>query len=300
MADLINGMMKNESHELRVQHLSEALPYIQKFTNKIFVIKYGGSALTDSKIAQSVIKDLVLLNSVNIKTVLVHGGGPEINEMLSKIGKEISFENGLRKTDSETLEIVEMVLSGKIQRRLVSMINCTGAKAIGLNGRDGRIIVAERLEGMPADNMVGQVKKLNLGLIYQLFDLGLIPVISSIAPNEVGEAFNINADTLCAEIAAELKAEKMILMTDVPGLLEDVKNPDSIISELTLKEAQAKIDKKEVSGGMIPKLECCINGLKKGVKEAIILNGLTDHSLLMETFTDKGSGTRISTQIQSL
>lgn len=298
MADLIKEMKRNESHELRVQHLSEALPYIQKFTNKIFVIKYGGSALTDSKIAQSVIKDLVLLNSVNIKTVLVHGGGPEINEMLSKIGKEISFENGLRKTDSETLEIVEMVLSGKIQRRLVSMINCTGAKAIGLNGRDGRIIVAERLEGMPADNMVGQVKKLNLGLIYQLFDLGLIPVISSIAPNEAGEAFNINADTLCAEIAAELKAEKMILMTDVPGLLEDVKNPDSLISELSLKEAQFKIDKKEVSGGMIPKLECCINGLKKGVKEAIILNGLTDHSLLMETFTDKGSGTRISTQTQ--
>lgn len=294
MADLINEMIKNESHELRVQHLSEALPYIQKFTNKIFVIKYGGSALTDSKIAQSVIKDLVLLNSVNIKTVLVHGGGPEINEMLSKIGKEICFENGLRKTDSETLEIVEMVLSGKIQRRLVSMINCTGAKAIGLNGRDGRIIVAERLEGMPADNMVGQVKHLNLGLIYQLFDLGLIPVISSIAPNEVGEAFNINADTLCAEIAAELKAEKMILMTDVPGLLEDVKNPDSLISELSLKEAQSKIDKKEVSGGMIPKLECCINGLKKGVKEAIILNGLTEHSLLMETFTDKGSGTRVS------
>jgi acetylglutamate kinase len=294
MADLINEMIKNESHELRVQHLSEALPYIQKFTNKIFVIKYGGSALTDSKIAQSVIKDLVLLNSVNIKTVLVHGGGPEINEMLSKIGKEISFENGLRKTDSETLEIVEMVLSGKIQRRLVSMINCTGAKAIGLNGRDGRIIVAERLEGMPADNMVGQVKKLNLGLIYQLFDLGLIPVISSIAPNEIGEAFNINADTLCAEIAAELKAEKMILMTDVPGLLEDVKNPDSLISELSLNDAQAKIDKKEVSGGMIPKLECCINGLKKGVKEAIILNGLTEHSLLMETFTDKGSGTRVS------
>lgn len=284
----------NQSHKARLQHLSEALPYMQKFTNKIFVIKYGGSALTDQRIAESVIKDLVLLNSVNIKVVLIHGGGPEINQMLDKIGKEVSFENGLRKTDDETLEIVEMVLSGKIQRRLVSLINCTGAKAIGLNGRDGRIVIAERLKGASDDNMVGQVKELNLELIHQLFDLDLIPVISSIAPNEAGVAFNINADTLCSEIAAELKAEKMILMTDVPGLLEDIKNNDSLISELTVKEAQDKIKSKAVSGGMIPKLECCIKGVTQGVKEAIILNGLTEHSLLLETFTDKGSGTRIS------
>jgi acetylglutamate kinase len=286
--------LKQENHELRVRYISEALPYIQKYTNKTFVIKYGGSALTDVKIAQSVIKDLVLLNSVNIKTVLVHGGGPEINQMLDKIGKEISFENGLRKTDNETLEIAEMVLSGKIQRRLVSLINCTGAKAIGLNGRDGRIVTAERLDGAAADNMVGQVKELNLELIHQLFDLDLIPVISSIAPNEKGEAFNINADTLCAEIAAELNAEKMILMTDVSGLMQDLEDPNSVISELSVKEAQKQIDSKKVTGGMIPKLECCINGIKKGVQEAIILNGLTDHSLLIETFTDKGSGTRIS------
>lgn len=282
-----------QSHELRVKYLSEALPYIQKFTNKIFVIKYGGSALTDVSIAQSVIKDLVLLNSVNIKTVLVHGGGPEINQMLDKVGKEIAFENGLRKTDTETLEIAEMVLSGKIQRRLVSLINCTGAKAIGLNGRDARIVVAKQLEGADADNKVGEVKELNLELIHQLFDLDLIPVISSIAPNEQGEAFNINADTLCAEIAAELKAEKMILMTDVSGVLQDVQNPDSIISELSIAEAKNKIASKEITGGMIPKLQCCINGISKGVKEAIILNGLTEHSLLLETFTDKGSGTRV-------
>jgi acetylglutamate kinase len=282
-----------QSHELRVKYLSEALPYIQKFTNKIFVIKYGGSALTDVSIAQSVIKDLVLLNSVNIKTVLVHGGGPEINQMLDKVGKEIAFENGLRKTDTETLEIAEMVLSGKIQRRLVSLINCTGAKAIGLNGRDARIVVAKQLEGADADNKVGEVKELNLELIHQLFDLDLIPVISSIAPNEQGEAFNINADTLCAEIAAELKAEKMILMTDVSGVLQDVQKPDSIISELSIAEAKNKIASKEITGGMIPKLQCCINGISKGVKEAIILNGLTEHSLLLETFTDKGSGTRV-------
>ena len=286
--------MSQENHELRVKHLAEALPYIQKFTNKVFVIKYGGSALTDVNIAQSVIKDLVLLNSVNIKTVLVHGGGPEINQMLDKIGKEVSFENGLRKTDSETLEVAEMVLSGKIQRRLVSLINCTGAKAIGLNGRDARIVTAERHKDAQEGNMVGQVKELNLDLIHQLFDLDLIPVISSIAPNESGEAFNINADTLCAEIAAELGAEKMILMTDVSGLLEDVDKADSLISELSVKDAQGKIKSGAVSGGMIPKLECCINGINKGVKEAIILNGLTDHSLLIETFTDKGSGTRIS------
>ena len=285
--------MSEDLAKLRVQYLSEALPYIQKFTNKIFVIKYGGSALTDVNIAQSVIKDLVLLNSVNIKTVLIHGGGPEINQMLDKVGKEVSFENGLRKTDAETLEVVEMVLSGKIQRRLVSLINCTGARAIGLSGRDARIVTAKRHTDAADDNMVGEVESLNLDLVHQLFDLGLIPVISSIAPDEAGNAFNINADTLCSEIAAELKAEKMILMTDVPGLLEDVNKPESLISEIALKDAQKLIDSKKITGGMIPKLECCINGIKKGVHEAIILNGLTEHSLLNETFTDKGSGTRV-------
>lgn len=277
----------------RVHHLSEALPYIQKYTGKIFVIKYGGSALKDQAISQSTINDLVLLNSVGIKTILVHGGGPEINDMLGKLGMEVKFENGLRSTDSKTMEVVEMVLHGKVQRRLVTMINCAGARAIGLSGRDGRIVVAKHHSNASAENMVGEVNHTNLKLIYQILELGLIPVISSIAPDENGNAYNINADTMCSAIAIDMKAEKMILMTDTPGILRDKNNPGSLISELNINEANKLIQEQIVIGGMIPKTECCIEAIKNGVKEAIILNGLVEHSLLLEVFTDAGSGTRI-------
>lgn len=278
----------------RVQHLAEALPYIQKYEGKVFVIKYGGSALTDQVISKSTIKDLVLLNSVGIKVILVHGGGPEINELLTKLGKEIKFENGLRTTDKETMEVVEMVLHGKVQRRLVTMINCTGAKAIGLSGRDGRIMVARRHADAKAGNMVGEVKSSNLDLIHHILNLGMIPVISSIAPDENGNAYNINADTMCAELAIGMKASKMMLMTDTLGILADKNKPESLITELNLEQAKKLIANKTVDGGMIPKTECCIKALENGVNEAIILNGLNEHSLLLEVFTNHGSGTRIS------
>lgn len=277
----------------RVKILSEALPYIQKFHSKIFVIKYGGSALTNPDIEKSTIKDLVLLNSVGIKVVLTHGGGPEINQMLTKIGKEIKFENGLRHTDTETMEIVEMVLHGKIQRRIVSSINCAGARAIGLSGRDGRIMVAERDSRIAEGNMVGEIKTTNLALIHEVFKLGLIPVISSIAPNEAGEAFNINADTMAAELAIGLQADKLILMTDIQGILADKNNPDSLIKEMNLETAKGLESKGIIQGGMIPKTDCCIKAIENGVKEAIILNGLKEHSLLLETFTNEGAGTLI-------
>ncbi len=277
----------------RLQHLSEALPYIQKYTGKVFVVKYGGAALTNKAISESTIKDLVLLNSVGIKVILVHGGGPEINELLTKLGKEIKFENGLRTTDPETMEVVEMVLHGKVQRRLVTMINCAGARAIGISGRDGRIVVAQRHAGASDDNMVGDIKSANLKLVYQILDLGLIPVISSIAPDEQGNAYNINADTMTAELAVGMGAEKMLLMTDTPGVLRDKNDKSSLISELSLTKASELITEKKVDGGMIPKLECCIKAVKNGVEEAIILNGLVEHSLLLEVFTDQGSGTRI-------
>lgn len=280
------------SHE-RVHHLAEALPYIQKYENKIFVIKYGGSALTNQIVSESTIKDLVLLNSVGIKVILVHGGGPEINEMLTKVGKEIKFENGLRTTDKETMEVVEMVLHGKVQRRLVTMINCSGAKAIGLSGRDGRIMIAERHASAKDGNMIGDIKSSNLELIHQILELGMIPVISSIAPDEEGNAYNINADTMCAELAIAMNACKMMLMTDAPGILQDKDDPASLITELDLKEARKLIQDKVVNGGMIPKTECCIKAIDNGVAEAIILNGLNEHSLLLEVFTDLGSGTRI-------
>lgn len=277
----------------RVHHLAEALPYIQKYTDKVFVIKYGGSALKDKAISQSTIKDLVLLNSVGIKTILVHGGGPEINEMLDKLGMEVKFENGLRTTDTKTMEIVEMVLHGKVQRRLVTMINCAGARAIGLSGRDGRIVVAKHHHSASAENMIGEVDHTNLKLIYQILDLGLIPVISSIAPDENGNAYNINADTMCSAIAVGMQADKMILMTDTPGILRDKNDTKSLISELSINEAQKLIKDQTIIGGMIPKAECCIEAIEHGVKEAIILNGLVEHSLLLEVFTDAGSGTRI-------
>ncbi len=277
----------------RVKILAEALPYIQKFHSKIFVIKYGGSALTNPDIERSTIKDLVLLNSVGIKVVLTHGGGPEINQMLTKIGKEIKFENGLRHTDAETMEIVEMVLHGKVQRRIVTSINCAGARAIGLSGRDGRIMVAERDPSIEEGNLVGEIKQTNLALIHEVFKLGLIPVISSIAPNESGIAFNINADTMAAELAIGLKADKLILMTDTPGILRDKNDTNSLIKELNLEEAKSLKVNGVVAGGMIPKTDCCIKAVESGVKEAVILNGLKEHSLLLETFTDEGSGTLI-------
>lgn len=280
--------------ETRVQHLSEALPYIQKYSGKIFVVKYGGSALQDEEMAKLTIKDFILLNSVGIKTILVHGGGPEINEMLNKIGKTIEFSNGLRKTDSETMEIVEMVLHGKVQRRIVSMINCSGAKAIGLSGRDGRIMIAQAHPEAGSGNLVGELKSSNLELIYEILNLGLIPVLSSIAPDENGNAYNINADTMAAELAIGMQAEKLLLMTDTPGVLLDRNKPETLIPELSRDAAHSMINDGTISAGMIPKIQCCIKAIDNGVKESIILNGLAKHSLLLEVFTDKGAGTRVS------
>ncbi len=287
-------LVEMQSDKTKVQYLSEALPYIQKYSGKVFVVKYGGSALTKQSIAQSTINDLVLLNSVGIKIVLVHGGGPEINEMLSKLGMEVKFENGLRVTSPETMEIVEMVLHGKVQRRLVTMINCAGARAIGLSGRDGRIVVAKQHSGVADNNMVGDIETTNLKLINQIHELNLIPVISSIAPDESGKVYNINADTMTAEIAAGLGAAKMLLMTDTPGVLENKNDPNSLIRELKLKDCKSMIANGKADGGMIPKLESCIKALEHGVSEAIILNGTQEHSLLLEVFTDIGSGTRIT------
>ncbi|NQY79503.1 MAG: acetylglutamate kinase [Candidatus Caenarcaniphilales bacterium] len=277
----------------RVKVLAEALPYIQKFHSKVFVIKYGGSALTDPEIEKSTINDLVLLNSVGIKVVLVHGGGPEINTMLEKLGKEIRFENGLRHTDTETMEVVEMVLHGKVQRRLVSAINTAGAKAFGFSGRDGRIMIAKRHSASTAGNMVGEIKNSSLDLIHEIHKLGMIPVISSIAPDEEGQAYNINADSMAAELAIRLNADKLLLMTDTPGILMDKSDSSSLIKDMDLIKAEELVITGIVQGGMIPKTECCIKSIKSGVKEAVILNGLQQHSLLLETFTDEGAGTLI-------
>jgi len=287
-------MSPEQNNKNRVQLLSEALPYIQKYTGKIFVVKYGGSALKDPEIEKSTINDLVLLNSVGIKIILVHGGGPEINQMLEKLGKEIEFEeSGLRKTDPETMEVVEMVLHGKVQRRLVTAINCAGGSAMGLSGRDGRIVIAQRHSKTGEGNRAGEVKTSDLELIRQVMDLGMIPVISSIAPDEEGLAYNINADTMCAEIAQGIQADKMFLMTDTPGILKDKEDSGSLLTDLSIADLRALISDGTVAGGMIPKVEACIQAIESGVGEAVVLNGLEKHCLLLETFTDTGAGSLI-------
>ncbi len=283
--------MMDKATELRVKTLAEALPYIQKYSHKTFIVKYGGSALVDPEVQESTIKDLILLNMVGIRVILVHGGGPEINEMLSKIGKEIKFEAGLRKTDTETMEVVEMVLHGKVQRRLVSAINCAGARAIGLSGRDGQMMIARKHPKSGKDDWLGEIEAVDTSVLLEIMALGMIPVISSIAADREGNAYNINADIMAAEIAKALKADKLLLMTDTAGILRDKNDPSSLITELNLTEAAKLLSSGVVQGGMIPKTECCIDAIKGGVAEAIILNGLNAHSLLLETFTDFGAGT---------
>lgn len=285
--------MAKIDNKSRVETISEALPYIQKHTGKVFVIKYGGSALTDAKIQDSTIRDILLLNSVGIKVILVHGGGPEINEMLNRVGLEPKFEKGLRTTDAATMEIVEMVLHGKVQRRLVTAINCAGGKALGISGRDGRIIVAKKHPDVEDHHHVGEVKTSNMELIHEILNQGMIPIISSIAPDENGKPYNINADTLTAEIAVGLKAHKMLLMTDTPGVLKDKDDSKSLLTDLDIKATKKLIMDGTIQGGMIPKAECCIDAIENGVEAAVILNGLEKHNLLLETFTDSGSGTLI-------
>lgn len=283
----------DKATELRVKTLAEALPYIQKYSAKTFIVKYGGSALVDPEVQASTIKDLILLNMVGIRVILVHGGGPEINEMLSKIGKEIKFEAGLRKTDTETMEVVEMVLHGKVQRRLVSAINCAGARAIGLSGRDGQMMIARRHPKSAVGDWLGEIEAVDTSLLLEVMALGMIPVISSIAADREGNAYNINADIMAAEIAKALKADKLLLMTDTAGILRDKNDPSSLITELSVDAATKLLTTGVVQGGMIPKTECCIDAIQGGVAEAIILNGLNAHSLLLETFTDYGAGTLI-------
>jgi len=281
----------DKATELRVKTLAEALPYIQKYSGKTFVIKYGGSALIDPDVQESTIKDLILLNMVGIRVILVHGGGPEINEMLSKIGKEIKFDKGLRVTDSETMQVVEMVLHGKVQRRLVSAINCAGARAIGLSGRDGQMMIACRHPRSSEGDWLGEIESVDPRLLLEIMTLGMIPVLSSIAADKMGNAYNLNADTMAAEIAKSLKADKLLLMTDTAGILRNKDDASSLITELNLSQARKLIADGVVQGGMIPKTECCIDAIEHGVAEAIILNGLNVHSLLLETFTDFGAGT---------
>lgn len=277
---------------IRAEVLSEALPYIQRFANRIIVVKYGGAAMKESSLKDKVIRDIVLLSSVGIRLVVVHGGGPEINTWLGKLGIEPQFKNGLRVTDAATMDVVEMVLVGRVNKEIVSLINQAGASAVGLCGKDANLIKA-RPQGQADIGFVGEVSNVNTKLLESLADGGYIPVVSSVATDENGQAYNINADTVAGEIAAALGAEKLILLTDTAGILEDYHNPETLIAKVDIQEARQLIEKGIVSGGMIPKVNCCVRSLAQGVRAAHILDGRVPHALLQEVFTDAGIGTMI-------
>lgn len=278
-------------NDTRASVLSDALPYIQKYNDKIVVIKYGGNAMTNDFLKQTVMSDLVLLSMVGIKIVLVHGGGPEINAMLDRVGKESKFVNGLRYTDEETVDIVQMVLCGKVNKALVDMLHRNKGKAIGLCGLDGHMIEAKQLD--PALGLVGEIVKIDPTVIHDALNNGYLPVISTVASSSDGAVYNINADTAAARIAAELKAESLILMTDIVGLLEDKNDESTLIPTVGVSEVPYLKKQGIISGGMIPKIDCCVEAVRRGVKQANIIDGRIPHSILIELLTNEGAGTMI-------
>ena len=284
--------MENESvltNSQRAEVLVHALPYIQKYNNKIVVVKYGGNAMINEDLKNAVMGDIVLLNLIGMKVVLVHGGGPEITETLNAVGKKTEFVNGLRVTDAETAEIAMMVLAGKINKNLVNLINKFGAKALGLCGLDSQMIRAEKLDEKLG--FVGKITHINEDPILDVLNMGYIPVIATVGYDDEGNVYNINADTAAARIAGKLRAEALISMTDIDGLLRDKDDPTSLIHEINASEAPQLMREGIVSGGMIPKVECCIEAIRRGVKKVFIINGKIPHSILIETMTDEGIGT---------
>lgn len=281
--------MMELSNAQRAEVLMHALPYIQKYYNKIIVVKYGGNAMVNEDLKQAVMGDIVLLSLIGIKVVLVHGGGPEISEMLKKIGKQTEFVNGLRVTDAETADVVQMVLAGKINKSLVNLLQNTGGKAIGLSGADGHMIEAKQLD--PALGYVGEITRINTQPISDILEKGYIPVISTVGCDAEGNVYNINADTAASRIAGMLKAESLISMTDISGILRDKDDPASLIPVIQVSDAPTLMRDGVISGGMIPKVECCIEAIRRGVNRVFILDGRIPHAILIEMMTDEGIGT---------
>lgn len=276
--------------------LSKALPYIQEYNGKTIVIKYGGNAMINEELKDTVIKDIVLLNYVGIKVVVVHGGGPDINEFLKKIGKQSEFVNGLRVTDEETIDVVQMVLAGKVNKEIVSLIDKNGGKAVGLCGIDANLLKAKKIQVQNGRDIgyVGDIVDVNDEIIEHCLNGGYIPVISTVAlGQDDGKTYNVNADLAAAKISVKLKAEKFILITDVPGLLRDSKDENSLISEIDVDDVEALINDKVITGGMIPKIKCCQEAVKGGVHKTHIIDGRVPHSLILEMFSHEGVGTMI-------
>lgn len=284
-------MDKILSNNERAEVLVQALPYIKKYSNKVVVVKYGGNAMINEQLKQQVMEDIVLLWLIGVKVVLVHGGGPEISDLMKRLGKESKFVDGLRVTDEETVDIVQMVLAGKINKTLVNLLEMKGGKAMGISGMDGRLIEAkmkdERL------GYVGDITKVHINPVLDLLEKGYIPVVSTLGCDRQGHAYNINGDTAAAYIAGALQAERLIMMTDIAGILRDKDDPASLIPEINLSEAENLYKEGVISGGMIPKVECCVTAIKQGVKKVIIMDGRVPHSILMELLTDEGAGTMV-------
>jgi acetylglutamate kinase len=279
----------------RAKVLNEALPYIQQYSGKIVVVKYGGNAMISENLRRAVLSDIVLLHQVGIQVVVVHGGGPEISAMLKKIGKEGVFVNGLRYTDEETMDIVQQILCGKVSKDLVSLIDAYGGKAMGLCGMDGRMLEAVKKTGDGFDyGFVGDITNVNCQPILDVLAAGYIPVISSVAAGaDSAKCYNINADTAAAQVAAGLGAEKLVILTDVLGLLRDVNDPSTLISKCRVSEVPVLVKEGVIKGGMIPKIQCCVEAVRRGVSRAHILDGRIEHSVLIELLTDAGVGTMI-------
>jgi len=275
----------------RAEVLTAALPYIKKYSGKTVVVKYGGNAMVNPRLKEQVMEDIVLLWLIGVKVVLIHGGGPEISETMKRLGKKSEFVDGLRVTDRETVDIVQMVLAGKVNKTLVNLLQMKGGHAVGLSGIDGGIIEAkmkdERL------GFVGEITKIRTQPITDLLEKNYIPVISTVASDRQGNTFNINGDTAAAHIAGALGAERLIMMTDIAGILMDKDDPNTLIPNITVSEARKLYDGNVISGGMIPKVDCCIEALEHGVDNVVIMDGRIPHSILMELLTDEGAGTMV-------
>lgn len=283
--------MNQFSNSERAEILTQALPYIKKYNGKIVVIKYGGNAMIDEGLKQQVMEDIVLLWLIGVKVILVHGGGPEITDLMKRLGKKSEFVNGLRVTDKETVDIAQMVLAGKVNKTLVNLLEMKGGHAIGLSGMDGRLIEAKIKD--EALGFVGEITKVNIQPVVDLLDKGYIPVISTMGCDRNGNAYNINGDTAAAYVAGALHAERLIMMTDIAGVLKDKEDPTSLITEMTVDEAEKLKADGIIAGGMIPKVDCCVEAIKEGVSDVVIMDGRVPHSILMELLTNEGAGTMV-------
>ena len=285
--------MHNEFTNMqRAEVLVQSLPYIKRYNGKIVVIKYGGNAMIDENLKMQVMEDIALLWLIGVKVVLIHGGGPEISETMKRLGKKAEFVNGLRVTDRETVDIVQMVLAGKVNKSLVSLIQMKGGHAVGLSGIDGGIIEARMKD--EALGYVGEITKIRTQPIMDLLEKNYIPIISTVASDRQGNTYNINGDTAAAHIAGALQAERLIMMTDINGVLRDKDDPSTLIREMTVDQARGLYDEGIISGGMIPKVDCCIEAINEGVSNVVIMDGRVPHAILMELLTDEGAGTMVT------